>query len=140
MTDSQANSYSFLRFFRMLIRLSFLTTIILTFAVAWQDIQASQAAWWLIMGVMLLPLLSFSHTVYSLHTRGLIWLCFVLCLYFTMSSVAYISTANSHFHGLLALSTTTLFIAVLGFVKIQAKNRKRASFKASITDSPAESL
>lgn len=126
--------------FQSLIRLSFVATVILTIFVAWSDIQKSQAAWWLIMSIMLLPLISFSHTVWLLHVRGLIWLCFVLCLYFIMATVTFITTTESTLHGLLALSTTLLFISILGYVRRQTKKRKLASATTIVVDSQSGHL
>jgi uncharacterized membrane protein len=125
---------------RNIIHLSFLATLILTTLVALQDIQQSQAAWWLITGIMLLPLLSFSHVVYALRTRGLIWLCFVLCLYFVMATVDYLTTTNSTLHGFLALSTILLFSSILYYVKMQTRIRKLSNATATNPDSQTRLL
>ena len=108
------------------IKTSFLATLVLTALVALQDIQNSAAAWWLIMSIMVLPLLSFSHAVFTLKTRSLTWLCFVLCLYFTMATVDFMTNAYDLLYGLLALSTTLLFCSILVFIRQQSNIRKTA--------------
>jgi len=109
---------------RIMIRLSYACALLLTLMTAIKDIQETQAAWWLVLGIMLVPLLAFSRSIFTLDVRGLIWLCFVLCLYFVMASVEAMTSAHKILPTLLAVVVTLLFCSVLVYTKARAKAAK----------------
>jgi len=114
---------------KITVRVSYLLTLIITLLVAIQDIQSSQASPWLVLSIMLLPLLLFASSVWTMNSRGLVWLCFVLCLYFTMATVNFLSNSGGTLNALLALSSVTLFSSMGLLIKLRSNHRK-AKIKA----------
>ncbi len=110
--------------FKRLVRLSFLLTLLSAAWVAVVEIQDSSAAWWLIAGVLLLPLLAFSGKVWRSEPIGLIWLCFLLFLYFIKASVDFMVNPANIADASLGLTSVLLFTCILIFVRLNAKARK----------------
>ncbi|OZG72456.1 hypothetical protein BTA51_15120 [Hahella sp. CCB-MM4] len=113
-----------IKLFRQSYQISYLILLALVIASTWQSIQHTDASWLLITAVRVLPLLAFAPAVFKVNIRGLIWLCFVLCLYFTDAVVHSMTVAPTALNIGMAIFSAGLFIFIMLFIKANAKARK----------------
>ncbi|MDG9671509.1 MULTISPECIES: DUF2069 domain-containing protein [unclassified Hahella] len=112
---------------RSTVTASYLILTLLVLFSTWQSIsQNTETSWLLIVSVKCLPLLAFFPAVYLGHVRGLIWLCFVLCLYFIRAVGDYAAGQNLMISGALAVMSVILFSTILCFIKWNAQARRAA--------------
>ncbi len=90
----------------------------------WQSIEGTAASGWMIAIVRMVPLLVFLPAILGVNIRGLIWLCFILCLYFTDAVVDVMTQTTSVLNIGLATTSALLFILIMAFIRKNAKMRK----------------
>ena len=110
--------------YQMGFKLCYAVLLILVALGTWQSIQATEASGWMIAAVRIIPLAAFMPAIIKVNIRGLIWLSFVLCLYFTDAVVDVVTLPNSALNISLAVVPALLFTLIMIFIRKNAKLRK----------------
>ena len=121
------NHHKIIEFSYPCIQALYLATLVITITNTFAEIgtQVSLASQLIASCIVVLPLLLFAFAVFTRNVRGLIWLCFVLCLYFTLSIVDFMSTKGTWVNALEAVLITSLFINITVLLRGRAKLRKQ---------------
>ncbi|WP_020408279.1 DUF2069 domain-containing protein [Hahella ganghwensis] len=110
--------------FRYAYQTSYGILLLLTAVSTWHSIQQTEASSLMIAAVRMLPLLAFAPAIFKNNVRGLIWLSFVLCLYFTNAVVHTMTTAPTALNASQAIFSAGLFTFILLFIRANGKARK----------------
>jgi len=110
--------------YQMGFKIFYAVLLVLVALGTWQSIQATEASGWMIAAVRVFPLAAFMSAIIRVNIRGLIWLSFVLCLYFTDAVVDVVTLPNSALNIGLAVTPALLFTFIMIFIRKNAQLRK----------------